>query len=149
MHTVITTIQLGIPVARIELLDEVQIDAVNRYSKSNYVLKPTLFFEFHGMSHQGCAEQRDGGRRRSPPTTAAADFQWATTPEERAKLWQARHNAFYAAVALRPGCKPWTTDVCVPISRLAECILETQRGRAESRACWRRSSATSATATSI
>ena len=125
VQTVITTIQLGVPVARIELLDEIQLDAVNRYSKLNYVLKPTLFFEFHGTSQSAVAESatdveeiaaEHGGRH----------FQWATTSEDRAKLWTARHNAFYAAVALRPGCKPWTTDVCVPISRLAECILETQ-----------------------
>ena len=125
VQTVITTIQLGVPVARIELLDEIQLDAVNRYSKLNYVLKPTLFFEFHGMSQSAVAESataveeiaaEHGGRH----------FQWATTTEDRAKLWTARHNAFYAAVALRPGCKPWTTDVCVPISRLAEYILETQ-----------------------
>jgi D-lactate dehydrogenase (cytochrome) len=125
VQTVITTIQLGVPVARIELLDEIQLDAVNRYSKLNYVLKPTLFFEFHGMSQSAVAESataveeiaaEHGGRH----------FQWATTTEDRAKLWTARHNAFYAAVALRPGCKPWTTDVCVPISRLAACILETQ-----------------------
>jgi D-lactate dehydrogenase (cytochrome) len=125
VQTVITTIQLGVPVARIELLDEIQLDAVNRYSKLNYVLKPTLFFEFHGTSQSAVAESattveeiaaEHGGRH----------FQWATTTEDRAKLWTARHNAFYAAVALRPGCKPWTTDVCVPISRLAECILQTQ-----------------------
>jgi D-lactate dehydrogenase (cytochrome) len=125
VQTVITTIQLGVPVARIELLDEIQLDAVNRYSKLNYVLKPTLFFEFHGMSQSAVAESataveeiaaEHGGRH----------FQWATTTEDRAKLWTARHNAFYAAVALRPGCKPWTTDVCVPISQLAACILETQ-----------------------
>jgi D-lactate dehydrogenase (cytochrome) len=125
VQTVITTIQLGVPVARIELLDEIQLDAVNRYSKLNYVLKPTLFFEFHGTSQSAVAESataveeiaaEHGGRH----------FQWATTTEDRAKLWTARHNAFYAAVALRPGCKPWTTDACVPISRLAECILETQ-----------------------
>jgi D-lactate dehydrogenase (cytochrome) len=125
VQTVITTIQLGIPVARIELLDEAQLDAVNRYSKLNCVLKPTLFFEFHGTSREAVSESaiavqeiasENGGR----------DFQWATTTEDRAKLWAARHNAFYAAVALRPGCKPWTTDVCVPISRLAECVLETR-----------------------
>jgi D-lactate dehydrogenase (cytochrome) len=125
VQTVITTIQLGVPVARIELLDEIQLDAVNRYSKLNYVLKPTLFFEFHGTSQSAVAESataveeiaaEHGGRH----------FQWAMTTEDRARLWTARHNAFYAAVALRPGCKPWTTDVCVPISRLAECILETQ-----------------------
>ena len=125
VQTVITTIQLGIPVARIELLDEAQLEAVNRYSKLNCALKPTLFFEFHGTSQRevsdsAAAVQEIAAEHGSP------DFQWATTPEERSRLWAARHNAFYAAVALRPGCKPWTTDVCVPISRLAECILETR-----------------------
>jgi D-lactate dehydrogenase (cytochrome) len=125
VQTVMTTIQLGIPVARIELLDEAQLDAVNRYSKLSCVLKPTLFFEFHGTSQQAVSEsatavQEIAGENGGP------DFQWATTPEARSKLWAARHNAFYAAVALRPGCKPWTTDVCVPISRLAECVLETR-----------------------
>ena len=117
-----------IPVARIELLDEVQLDAVNRYSKLNCVLKPTLFFEFHGTSQAAVAESATAVQEIAAEN-GGRDFQWATTTEERAKLWTARHNAFYAAVALPPGCKPWTTDVCVPISRLAECVLETQRRR--------------------
>jgi D-lactate dehydrogenase (cytochrome) len=125
VKTVMTTIQLGIPVARIELLDEVQIEAVNRYSHLNYPAMPTLFFEFHGTSTENLAEHV-----RSVEDLAADNgstgFQWATTTEDRARLWHARHNAFYAAVALRPGGKAWTTDVCVPISRLAECILETR-----------------------
>ena len=125
VQTVITTIQLGVPVARIELLDEIQLDAVNRYSKLHYVLKPTLFFEFHGTSQSAVAESATAVEEIAAEH-GGRDFQWATTTEDRAKLWTARHNAFYAAVALRPGCKPWTTDVCVPISRLAECILETQ-----------------------
>ena len=125
VQTVITTIQLGVPVARIELLDEIQLDAVNRYSKLNYVLKPTLFFEFHGTSQSAVAESATAVEEIAAER-GGRHFQWATTTEDRAKLWTARHNAFYAAVALRPGCKPWTTDVCVPISRLAECILETQ-----------------------
>ena len=125
VKTVMTTIQLGIPVARIELLDEVQIEAVNRYSHLNYPATPTLFFEFHGTSTENLAEHV-----RSVEEFAADNggtgFQWATTTEDRARLWHARHNAFYAAVALRPGGKAWTTDVCVPISRLAECILATR-----------------------
>jgi len=125
VQTVITTIQLGVPVARIELLDEIQLEAVNRYSKLNYVLKPTLFFEFHGTSQSAVAESATTVEEIAGEHSGR-DFQWATTTEDRAKLWAARHNAFYAAVALRPGCKPWTTDVCVPISRLAECILQTQ-----------------------
>jgi D-lactate dehydrogenase (cytochrome) len=125
VQTVITTIQLGIPVARIELLDEAQLDAVNRYSKLNCELKPTVFFEFHGTSQQAVSESATAVQEIAGEH-GGRDFQWATTPEERSKLWAARHNAFYAAVALRPGCKPWTTDVCVPISRLAECVLETR-----------------------
>ena len=130
-QTVITTIQLGIPVARIELLDEVQIDAVNRYSRLSYPVKPTLFFEFHGTSTAGVAEHATPVQEMAAEH-GGADFQWATTTEDRARLWQARHNTFYAALALRPGGKAWTTDVCVPISRLAECILETRRDLAAS-----------------
>ncbi len=125
VQTVITTIQLGIPVARIELLDELQIDAVNRYSKTSYPLQPTLFFEFHGTSKEG-VEEHARSVEEIAAEHGAAGFQWALTTEAREKLWHARHTAFYAAVALRPGGKAWTTDVCVPISRLAECILETR-----------------------
>jgi D-lactate dehydrogenase (cytochrome) len=125
VDTVITTIQLGIPVARIELLDEAQIDAVNRYSRLDCPIKPTLFFEFHGTSEVAVTEHartvEELARERG-----GTSFRWATTPEARAQLWQARHNAFYAALALRPGGQAWTTDVCVPVSRLAACILETR-----------------------
>jgi D-lactate dehydrogenase (cytochrome) len=126
VRTVITTIQLGIPVARIELLDEAQLDAVNRYSHTDYPLKPTLFFEFHGTSKDG-VEEHARSVEDIAADNGALGFQWALTTEARSKLWHARHNAFYAAVALRPGGKAWTTDVCVPISRLAECILETRK----------------------
>ena len=125
VQTVITTMQLGIPVARIELLDEVQVDAVNRYSKTTYPRQPTLFFEFHGTSREG-VEEHARAVQEIAGENGGEHFQWALTTEDRARLWQARHNAFYAAVALRPGARAWTTDVCVPISRLAECILETQ-----------------------
>jgi D-lactate dehydrogenase (cytochrome) len=129
--SVITTIQLGIPVARIEIIDEQQLEIVNRYSRTHYAIAPTLFFEFHGISQQSVDEQaravqeiaRDNG---------AVDFQWATTPEERATLWQARHNVLYATIASRPGGKAWTSDVCVPIAHLAECIVETQQDLAAS-----------------
>ncbi len=125
VNTVIMTIQMGIPVARIELLDEVQMDAINRYSGLDYPAQPTLFFEFHG-SESGVKEQTERvGEIASE--LGGGDFQWATRPEDRNKLWQARHDAYYAAMALRPGCKGWATDVCVPISRLAECILETRK----------------------
>src|ERR1041384_3036438 len=126
VQTVITTIQLGIPVARIELLDEAQLDAVNRYSKLNCVLKPTLFFEFHGISRQAVEESATAVQEIAADN-GGRDFQWATPTEDRSGPWGGGHNAFYAAVALRPNCKPWTTDVCVPISRLAECVLETRK----------------------
>lgn len=125
VNTVILTIQSGIPVARIELLDEVQMDAINRYAKFDYPIRPTLFFEFHG-TEAGVQEQA-----RMVQAIAgdfgSEDFKWATRPEDRSKLWQARHDAYYAALALRPGAKGMATDACVPISRLAECLLETRK----------------------
>ncbi len=130
VQTVIQTIQSGIPVARIELLDEVQMEAVNRYSKLDYPVQPTLFFEFHG-TERGVVEQAEMVAAIAKDF-GVGDFRWATRPEERSRLWQARHDAYYAALALRPGAKGWPTDVCVPISRLAECISETRRDIAES-----------------
>ncbi len=147
VETVIATIQLGVPVARIELLDEVQLDAVNRYSKTSYPVAPTLFFEFHGDSERHVAEQAETVQALAAERGGRA-FQWATRLEDRERLWQARHDALYAALALRPGARGWTTDVCVPISRLAECVVETKQDnarRAVSRSAW---SATPATATS-
>jgi D-lactate dehydrogenase (cytochrome) len=126
VQTVITTMQLGIPVARIELLDDVQIDAVNRYSRLAYPVAPTLLFEFHGTS-QAAVTEHAGTVQEIASEHGGANFQWATTPEDRARLWQARHNTFYADLALRPGAKAWVTDVCVPISALAACVLETHR----------------------
>jgi len=130
VDTVIETIQSGIPVARIELLDEAQIDAINKYSKLDHKIAPTLFFEFHG-SNAGVAEQV-GLVKAIAAEHGGDDFRWATSPEERTKLWQARHDAYYAALALRPGSKGWPTDVCVPISRLADCIAETKQDLAQS-----------------
>jgi len=126
VETVIETIQLGASVARIELLDETQMDAVNRYSKTDFLAAPTLFFEFHGDSDRHVSDQaafmqslaqEHGGR----------GFQWATRLEDREKLWQARHAAYYASLALRPGSMGMVTDVCVPISRLTQCIIETRK----------------------
>jgi D-lactate dehydrogenase (cytochrome) len=128
--TVILTIQNGVPVARIELLDEAQMAAINKYSKLNHKVAPTLFFEFHGTT-AGVAEQAETVKAIAGEY-GGNDFRWATTPEERSKLWQARHDAYYAALALRPGSKGWATDVCVPISKLAECISETKRDLADS-----------------
>ena len=125
VNSVILTIQMGIPVARIELLDEIQMDAINRYSELDYPVQPTLFFEFHG-STRGVEEHAEtvGGICGE---FGGGDFRWATRQEDRTKLWQARHDAYYACLALRPGARGWPTDVCVPISRLAECLLETRR----------------------
>jgi D-lactate dehydrogenase (cytochrome) len=123
--SVIETIQLGVPVARIEILDALTIAAVNRHSRLALRESPTLFYEFHG-SAASVAEQA-----RAVQDIAAAhggmDFEWATRPEQRSRLWQARHDAYFACLALRPGARSVTTDVCVPISRLAECIDGTLR----------------------
>ena len=130
INTTIQTIQLGIPIARIELLDDVQMDSVNKFSKLNYPVKDTLFVEFHGTEAavkeqaemvQAIAQEHGGG-----------EFKWATKQEERTQLWTARHDVTYANKALRPGCEIWATDVCVPISRLAECIIETKKDLKES-----------------
>ena len=131
VNAVILTIQSGIPIARIELLDEVQIDSVNRYSQMDLTVAPTLFLEFHG-TEAGVKEQaeRVGGICSE---FGGGDFRWATRQEDRNKLWQARHDVAYASKALRPGCKLWPTDVCVPISRLAECIVETKKDLAGSK----------------
>ncbi len=130
VDTVIETIQMGIPVARIELLDELQMEACNRYSDLEYPVAPTLFLEFHG-SEAGVAEQAETVQTLATGN-GAGDFQWATRTEDRNRLWQARHDAAYAALALRPGAGMWATDVCVPLSRLAECIRETREDLAES-----------------
>ncbi len=109
--------------ARIELLDSRQMEAVNRYSKLDYAVAPTLFFEFHG-TERAVAEQAETVQAIAADL-GGENFAWATQPEDRDKLWKARHDALYASLALRPGCRGWVTDVCVPISRLAECITET------------------------
>ncbi len=122
--TVIATIQSGIPVARIELLDEVQVKACNAYAKLGLTETPTLFLEFHG-TEAGVHEQAERFG------AIAAEFgggpsEFSTRPEERSRLWQARHDAYWAALLLRPGAKAVATDVCVPISRLADCVEETK-----------------------
>ena len=125
VDTVVQSIQLGVPLARVEILDDMQIRAVNRWSKMDLPEVTTLFFEFHG-SAAGVAEQIEmvGAVARE---NGGGEFQWATLAEDRNKLWKARHEAYYAAVNLRPGAIGWTTDVCVPISRLPECIRETKK----------------------
>jgi len=126
VQTVILAMQQGIPVARIEILDDVQMDACIRYSKlEGFAVKPTLFFEFHG-SESGVAEQV-GLMQEITAEFGGSAFQWAVKPEERSRLWKARHAAYYAAMALQPGKQGFATDACVPISRLADCLLETKQ----------------------
>jgi D-lactate dehydrogenase (cytochrome) len=125
VNTVIQTIQAGVPVARIEIADDVQMDAINRYSKLSMPVAPTLWLEFHG-TERGVQEQAEMVQAIAAEN-GGADFSWTTNPEDRKKLWQARHDAAYANKALRPNGQVWATDVCVPISRLAECIIETKK----------------------
>jgi D-lactate dehydrogenase (cytochrome) len=125
VDTVVATIQAGIPIARIELLDEATMASVNAFSKLDYAVAPTLFFEFHGTVRG--VEEQVAQVKEFAAEQGGVEFRWAANSEERSKLWQARHDAYYAALALRPGAKGWATDVCVPISRLAECIAETKR----------------------
>ncbi len=124
VQTVIQTIQLGIPVARIELLDALTVQAINRHSKTRLREAPTLFFELHG-SPAGVAEQTEA-LHAIAVEHGGMDFEWADQPEDRSRLWQARHDAYYACLGLQPGARSITTDVCVPISRLAECIAATR-----------------------
>lgn len=130
VHAVIRTIQLGVPIARIELLDDVQMDAVNRYAGLAYPVRDTLFLEFHGSAS---SVREDAALVQQIASEHGGDtFVWAEGHDARQRLWAARHDAAYANKALRPGCGIWATDVCVPISRLAECILETKRDLRES-----------------
>ncbi len=124
-NAVIATIQMGIPVARIELADEVQVKACNAYSKLSLKEQPTLFLEFHG-SEAGTREQSESFGEIAAEY-GGGPFEWTAHEEDRQKLWQARHDVYYACLAMRPGCKAFATDVCVPISRLAECVGEAKR----------------------
>lgn len=125
VNTVIMTIQCGIPVARIELMDDVQMKALNAYSDFDYPEQNTLLFEFHG-TERGVKEQAELVGEIAADHDAG-EFQWAVKAEERTKLWQGRHDSYYAAMALRPGAKGMATDVCVPISKLADCILAARK----------------------
>lgn len=120
---VTATIQVGIPIARVEFLDGNAIAAVNAYSHLDLAPQPTLFFEFHG-SAASVSEQVETVKELVAEH-GGGDFQWAVRPEERSRLWQARHEAFWAITALRPGARGWPTDVCVPISQLARTVRET------------------------
>ena len=129
VQTVIQTIQLGVPVARIELLDPLSLSAINQFSKTTLSEAPTLFFEFHG-SPASASEQAETVQAIADEL-GGTDFAWATRPEDRTRLWQARHDAYFACLQLKPGCRCFPTDVCVPISRLAECIAETNKDIAQ------------------
>lgn len=124
VNAVIQTIQLGVPVARVEFLDENGVRAINAHDKLALPEQPLLLFEFHG-SAQGVAEQAQTVQEIVAEHRASG-FEWATRPEDRSRLWAARHSAYFALLQMRPGARSISTDCCVPISRLAECILETK-----------------------
>ncbi|HEX7784536.1 MAG TPA: FAD-linked oxidase C-terminal domain-containing protein [Sphingobium sp.] len=124
VDTVVQSIQIGVPLARVEILDDMQMRAVNRWSKLDYPELTTLFFEFHGSPSY--VDEQVRTVEELAGLNGGGQFHWSNLPEERSKLWKARHEAYYAAVNLRPGAIGWATDVCVPISRLAECITETK-----------------------
>jgi D-lactate dehydrogenase (cytochrome) len=123
VESVIATIQMGIPVARVEFLDAACVKALNAHSKLGLHETPLLLFEFHG-SPAGVREQAEGVQAITQEF-GGMDFQWATNPEDRTKLWTARHNAYFAGLQMKAGTRAITTDVCVPISRLAESIRTT------------------------
>ena len=122
---VIMTVQMGIPVARIELLDEVQIRACNAYSGLSYEEKPTLFLEFHGTNETTVLQSQQFSE--IVHECGGSEFRWTSDAQERAKLWKARHDAYWASKALAPHLDALSTDVCVPISRFAECVTQTQQ----------------------
>ncbi|MFM8609107.1 MAG: FAD-binding oxidoreductase [Burkholderiaceae bacterium] len=122
VHTTIQTIQLGVPIARVELIDSNTVRMVNAHSKLGLREEAMLLMEFHG-SPAGVKEQAETVQEIAREF-GGQDFEWATTPEERTRLWTARHNAYFAAIQSRPGCRAISTDTCVPISRLADCLLD-------------------------
>ena len=124
VNAVIQTIQMGVPVARVEFLDENGVKAINAYDKLALPQKPLLLFEFHGSP--ASVEEQAQLVQAITAEHGASDFAWASKPEERSRLWAARHNAYFALLQLRPGCRAISTDCCVPISRLAECMLATR-----------------------
>ncbi|EJE53358.1 FAD/FMN-dependent dehydrogenase [Acidovorax sp. CF316] len=130
VRAVIETIQIGVPIARVEFVDSLTIRSINRYSNLTLREAPTLFFEFHGTD-ASVKEQAELVQEIADQNNAEG-FEWAMRPEDRSRLWNARHNAYFAMLQLKPGCRAVTTDVCVPISRLAECVTETERNIMES-----------------
>ena len=126
IETVIEGIQLGAGLARIEFLDDKQIEAINQYCRIDLPVVPTLFFEFHGMTKRE-VEERAELLQSLAKEHGGPGFKWRTDVQEMEELWSARHNAYFAARALRPGAEVLTTDVCVPISSLAECIIRDKK----------------------
>jgi D-lactate dehydrogenase (cytochrome) len=124
VRAVIETIQIGVPIARVEFVDSLAVRSINRHSNLTLREAPTLFFEFHG-TEAGVKEQA-GLVQEIAAQNSGEGFEWATRPEDRSRLWNARHNAYFAMLQLKPGSRAVTTDVCVPISRLAECVVETE-----------------------
>jgi D-lactate dehydrogenase (cytochrome) len=123
VQTTIATIQLGVPIARCELLDALTVKAVNARDRLGLPELPLLLFEFHGSP--ASVEEQAQAVQAIAADNGGRGFQWATRPEDRTRLWEARHNAYFACLQLKPGCRSFTTDVCVPISRLADCINAT------------------------
>ena len=121
--TAIATVQAGIPIARCELLDAAMMRAVNEHAQLDHPEAPTLFLEFHGTP--ASVEEDARGVAELAREHGGGDFEWASRTEDRNRLWRARHNAYFAGLALRPGCRALTTDVCVPVSELAACIEQT------------------------
>lgn len=125
VSSVVEILQSGVPVARCELLDDDSVKAVNAYAKLDVPVRPTVFFEFHGT--ESSVKEQAEIAASVISEHGGSDFEWSTKREDREKLWDARHNAYYATKAMRPGAKCWATDVAVPISELAKCIEETRR----------------------
>ncbi|PAT32377.1 2-hydroxy-acid oxidase [Vandammella animalimorsus] len=130
VRTVISTIQLGVPIARVELLDGPTVALVNQHSKLTLREEPMLLMEFHGSP--GSVQEQAQTVQEIAQEYGGQAFEWANTPEERTRLWTARHNAYFAGVQSRPGCRVITTDACVPISRLADCLLASVQEAQES-----------------
>uniref|UniRef100_A0A8C7WV26 D-lactate dehydrogenase (cytochrome) n=2 Tax=Oryzias sinensis TaxID=183150 RepID=A0A8C7WV26_9TELE len=131
VDSTVQILQAGVPIARIEFLDDVMMDACNRFSSLSYPVVPTLFLEFHGSERS--LEEQVNVTEEITQSNEGSDFQWARDAETRSRLWRARHDAWYAAQALRPGCKAYSTDVCVPLSRLPQIIVETKEDLMESK----------------
>jgi D-lactate dehydrogenase (cytochrome) len=122
VRTTIQIIQLGVPIARVELIDSNTVRMVNAYAKLGLREEPMLLMEFHGSP--GSVKEQAETVQEIATDLGGNAFEWASTPEERTRLWTARHNAYFAAIQSKPGCRAISTDTCVPISRLADCLLD-------------------------